>query len=101
MPTRNINLTERYDAFLAQQIASGRFKNVSEAVRAALHLLERQDLEEGAKLEALRREVWIGIDAYEAGAYTEIADAEGLDAFFAGLEADDAATANPDTTGER
>lgn len=101
MPTRNINLTERYDAFLAQQIASGRFKNVSEAVRAALHLLERQDLEEEAKLEALRREVRIGINAYEAGAYTEIVDAEGLDAYFAGLDADAAAAAKPDTPGEQ
>ncbi|MEM7499616.1 MAG: type II toxin-antitoxin system ParD family antitoxin [Pseudomonadota bacterium] len=101
MPTRNINLTDRYDAFLAEQIASGRFKNVSEAVRAALHLLERQDLEEEAKLEALRREVRIGIDAYEAGAYTEIADADCLDAFFVSLDTDADNSANPDTPGER
>ena len=40
MPTRNINLTDRYDAFLSAQIESGRFKNASEAVRAALHLLD-------------------------------------------------------------
>jgi Arc/MetJ-type ribon-helix-helix transcriptional regulator len=29
------NLAERYDAFLARQIDSGRFKNASEVVRAA------------------------------------------------------------------
>ena len=87
MPTRNINLTDRYDAFLMRQVEAGRFKNVSEAVRAALHLLERQDLEEEAKLEALRRDVRLGVEAFESGAYTAIGDTEDLDAFFNDLPA--------------
>lgn len=89
MPTRNINLTERYDAFLMRQIDTGRFKNVSEAVRAALHLLERESLEEEAKLEALRRDVSVGIEAFESGAYTAIDGAAGLDAFFDALPSGD------------
>jgi len=72
MPTRNINLTDRYDAFLSQQVAEGRFKNASEAVRAALHLLERHANEDEAKLETLRREARIGYDAFLAGEVTTI-----------------------------
>ena len=30
MPTRNINLTDYYDSFVQEQIASGRYKNASE-----------------------------------------------------------------------
>lgn len=82
MPTRNINLTERNDNFLARQIDSGRFKNASEVVRAALHLLERQERLEEAKLEWLRREAKAGGDAYARGDYTPIADDAALDRFF-------------------
>ena len=88
MPTRNINLTERYDDFLARQIDSGRFKNASEVVRAALHLLERQAQEEEAKLEALRRNATAGQAAYDRGEYTRIADAAALDRFFEGIAED-------------
>jgi len=54
MPTRNVNLTDHYDSFIEDSIAVGRFANASEAVRAGLNLLERQDAEDRAKLEWLR-----------------------------------------------
>ncbi len=82
MPTRNINLTDRYDSFLTRQISSGRFKNASEVVRAALHLLEREELEAKAKLEALRREVKVGEDAYSRGEVFVIEDDAALSRFF-------------------
>ena len=82
MPTRNVNLTDHYDRFLARQIEDGRFKNVSEAVRAGLYLLERQQREDEARLEALRRDARAGQDAYERGDYTPIANDEALDGFF-------------------
>jgi antitoxin ParD1/3/4 len=41
---------ERYEAFIDKQLASGRFNNASEVVRAGLRLLE----DEEAKLEELR-----------------------------------------------
>lgn len=81
MPTRNINLTERYNDFLSRQVESGRFKNASEVVRAALHLLERQEQLEEAKLEALRRAVQEGQDAYARGDYTTVSDDLALDRF--------------------
>lgn len=85
MPTRNINLTDRYDAFLTAQIDNGRFKNASEAVRAALHLLEQRDLEDQAKLEAFRREVKIGIDAAERGEVIRLASDDDISEFFENL----------------
>ncbi len=82
MPTRNINLTERYDAFLARQVKCGRFQNASEVVRAGLRLLERQALEEEAKLAALREAAKAGKEAYRNGAFTALEDDAALDQFF-------------------
>jgi putative addiction module CopG family antidote len=45
MPTRNINLTEHSDRYVASQIASGRFSNASEFGREALRLLEEHEQE--------------------------------------------------------
>ena len=52
MSTRNINLTDHYDQFVEEQIASGQFKNASEVMRAGLRLLEQQRKEDQAKLAA-------------------------------------------------
>lgn len=54
MPTRNVNLTERFDQFVDSLITSGRFKNASEVMRAGLRMLEQRTNEERAKLETLR-----------------------------------------------
>jgi len=54
MPTRNVNLTGHYDEFVDHLVASGRFKNGSEVMRAGLHLLEQQAREEQEKLALLR-----------------------------------------------
>ena len=82
MPTRNINLTDRYDAFLTQQINSGRFKNASEVVREAPYLLERKEPEAKAKLKGLRREAKAGEEAYNQGENSVIEDDAALDQFF-------------------
>ena len=82
MPTRNINLTSHYDELLGKLVDSGRFKNVSEAVRAGLFLLEREAQTFDAKLEALRNEAAIGEQAYERGEYTALEDDDALNAFF-------------------
>ena len=55
MPTRNVNLTERYDRFVKDQVRAGRFRNASEVMRAGLHLLEQQTREEREKLALLRK----------------------------------------------
>jgi len=54
MPTRNVNLTEELDRFVARRVKSGRYENASEVIRSALRTLEREEREHAAKLAALR-----------------------------------------------
>jgi antitoxin ParD1/3/4 len=54
MPTRNVNLTEKLDRFVAKKVKTGRYENASEVVRAALRTLEREEQQYEAKLAALR-----------------------------------------------
>ncbi|HEV8412457.1 MAG TPA: type II toxin-antitoxin system ParD family antitoxin [Bryobacteraceae bacterium] len=54
MPTRNVNLTEELDRFVAKKVKTGRYENASEVVRAALRTLEREEQEYEAKLAVLR-----------------------------------------------
>jgi antitoxin ParD1/3/4 len=81
MPTRNINLTDHFDSFIDASIATGRFSNASEAVRAGLHLLERQEAEDKAKIEWLRSAAQEGIDAIERGDYTPLRSRAEISAF--------------------
>jgi antitoxin ParD1/3/4 len=57
MPTRNVNLTDELDRFVAQKVESGRYEDASEVVRAALRTLEREEQQYEAKLTALRTAV--------------------------------------------
>ena len=63
MPTRNVNLSEYYDRFVAKSVQSGRYQNASEVVRAGLRLLAHEEHVEKAKLKALKR---LTVDAFEA-----------------------------------
>ena len=54
MPTRNISLTDHFARFVEQEVATGRYQNISEVMRAGLRLLEQQTREEQEKLELLR-----------------------------------------------
>jgi antitoxin ParD1/3/4 len=67
MPTRNINLTDHLDQFVTRQVASGRYSNASEIVREALRLLEEQEQERMAKLNALRQAAKQGFDEIDQG----------------------------------
>jgi antitoxin ParD1/3/4 len=54
MPTRNVVLTDQQAELVAKLVESGRYQNASEVLRDGLRLLQRRELEEAAKLEALR-----------------------------------------------
>ena len=41
----NVNLGERFEAFIQEQIREGRYQNASEVVRAGLRLLEDHEAE--------------------------------------------------------
>ena len=47
MPTRNVNLTDELDQFVASKVKSGRFENASEVVRARLRTLDREEQQYG------------------------------------------------------
>ena len=72
MPTRNVNLTDRFDQFVAEQIHAGRFRNASEVMRAGLHLLEQQTREEQQKLALLRSLASEAFDQLDQGGGIEI-----------------------------
>jgi len=55
----SISLGNYFDQFIHNRISEGRFKNVSEVVRAGLRLLE----EEENKVKALRNAIEEGIDS--------------------------------------
>ena len=59
MKNTSISLGHYFDEFVQTQIASGRYKNVSEVIRAGLRLLE----DEETKTNLLRKAIQAGIDS--------------------------------------
>jgi antitoxin ParD1/3/4 len=57
MGTRNVVLTDSQSAMIDQLVASGRYQNASEALRAGLRLLEREE----AELDTLRDRLSSGL----------------------------------------
>lgn len=84
MPTRNINLTDHFESLIEDSIASGRYKNASEVVRDGLRMLEDRQREDAAKLERLRAEAQVGLDALDRGDFVEV-DEDGLRGLIAKL----------------
>jgi antitoxin ParD1/3/4 len=81
MPS-SYTLGEHLEKFVADQVASGRYSSASEVIRAGLRLLDDQQQEHTARLEALRAEIQIGLDDLENGRYQDFKTKEELDAFF-------------------
>jgi antitoxin ParD1/3/4 len=78
MPTRNVVITDHQAALIDRLVATGRYQNASEVLRAGLRVLEREDSEHEAKLAALRAAVQVGIDDLEAGRYKEFRSMDDL-----------------------
>ena len=73
MATRNVVLTESQSALVDRLVSSGRYQNASEALRAGLRLLEREE----AQLDALRARLETGLDQARRG---DLAEGSGEDA---------------------
>jgi antitoxin ParD1/3/4 len=84
MPTRNVVLTERHEAFIAELVGSGRYQNASEVLREGLRLVEERDAREAAKLKALQEAAQIGFADLDRGQFREVVDGD-LDAVIGGL----------------
>ena len=59
MKNTSISLGNYFDQFVSTQVSIGRYKNVSEVIRAGLRLLE----DEESKVIALRKAIQEGIDS--------------------------------------
>jgi antitoxin ParD1/3/4 len=59
MKNTSISLGNYFDEFVCKQVSVGRYKNVSEVIRAGLRLLE----DEESKVAALRNAIQEGIDS--------------------------------------
>jgi antitoxin ParD1/3/4 len=81
MPTRNVNLTEELDRFVAAKVESGRYANASEVLRAALRALEREEKEFEEKMAVLRKAIADG----DASGDAELGVFERLKAHIEGL----------------
>ncbi len=77
MPTRNVVLTDKQDAFVGELVATGRYQNASEVLRAGLRLLEDQVQRQHAELADIQAGVSAGFDQIKRG---ELADGTGEEA---------------------
>ncbi|MGM0485664.1 MAG: type II toxin-antitoxin system ParD family antitoxin [Planctomycetota bacterium] len=93
MPTKNVNLTDHYSEFVDQLIASGRYKNASEVLRAGLRLLEQRTTEEEEKVALLRSLAAEGFEQIDQGEGIELPNQQRLSAHIAELGRQDAKTA--------
>jgi antitoxin ParD1/3/4 len=84
VPTRNVSLTAKQDAFVERIVKAGEYQNASEAIRDALRVLQQKRREDALKVRALRAQIKAGLDALERGDFTEVAQAE-LDDYLEGL----------------
>ena len=67
MPT-SVALGDHFEAFVKEQIANGRYNNVSEVVRDGLRLLEDREASRLARLHKLRADIQAGLNSGSAGA---------------------------------
>jgi antitoxin ParD1/3/4 len=63
----NVSLTPELEQLVHEKVKSGRYLSASEVVREALRLLEERDRIRETRLEALRKEIAVGIEQGNKG----------------------------------
>lgn len=59
MKNTSISLGDYFDQFVSSQVSAGRYKNVSEVIRAGLRLLENEE----SKVIALKNAIQLGMNS--------------------------------------
>jgi len=80
MATRNVVLTDQQSDLVDRLVASGRYQNASEALRAGLRLLEQEESE----LSALRDRLSTGLDDARRGDFAEGSSEDAIRRAFSG-----------------
>jgi antitoxin ParD1/3/4 len=63
----NVSLTPELERLVTAKVKSGMYGSSSEVIRAALRLLQQWEADQAARLDALRRDVGIGIEQADRG----------------------------------
>jgi antitoxin ParD1/3/4 len=84
LSTRNVVLSQHQHELVESLVEHGRYQNASEVLRAGLRLLERQELEDAARLAALRDASNHGWSDLAVGRFDDVADGS-LDDFIGQL----------------
>ena len=63
----NVDLSEQFEQYIAEQVKSGLYNNASEVIREALRLKMQQDQTYQAKLEALRADIDVACKQLDDG----------------------------------
>lgn len=66
-----VALTPELEQLIDEQVTNGSYPSAGEVIRDALRLFKGHVEHRGEDLEALRRDVQVGIDALEDGEFTE------------------------------
>ena len=87
MPTRNVVITDHQQELVERLVASGRYQNASEVLRAGLRLVEEREAQDAERLRLLRAAVQAGIDDITEGRYVDIANAADVNALWTEIDA--------------
>lgn len=78
MPTQNVNLTDKLDRFVKEQISTGQFNNPSEVHQAALSQMATREEKRSLRRAKLREEIAVGDADIMAGRVHGYASANAL-----------------------
>jgi antitoxin ParD1/3/4 len=67
----NVSLTPELERIVNFKVESGLYNSASEVIREGLRLLQQRDEMRELKLEALRKEIQLGINDLEAGRFKD------------------------------
>ena len=94
MPTRIVVLSDLQDSLIDRLVRSGRYQSASEVLREGLRLIEREDVEHRARIEALHVAAKEGIDDVKAGRIQGFGSPEDLGQHFDAIAAHAIASAH-------
>jgi antitoxin ParD1/3/4 len=82
MPTRNVVLTNKQEAFVGELVAAGRYQNASEVLREGLRMLEDKMQRHQAELADIQAGVITGFDQIERREFAEGTGEEAIERAF-------------------